>query len=197
MIVLPYILIHAWTSQRMPRRLQRQCPRTPAPKGRVPRQARLRSPESVNLKGSRPEVPPAEAKPPKVNFSPKPRNWHPRAKSDTLITHSTTTLPAERTPAKAVPECLRNRPTQPLTGTPLSRKATRLGPPSGPEVEETPRNDHTFRSVKESDCEFDANHTWNRKDRILIREMEDYLGLSQEILVDVESWRLICSVRIM
>ena len=132
--------------------------------------------------------PPAQPKPPKVNFSPKPRNWHPRAKSDTMITRSTTTLRAERTLAKAVPGCLRNRPPLLLTRTPLSRKATWLGPPSdpSPKVEETPRNDHTFRSAKESDCEFDANHTWNPRDRVLIREMEEYLRRCSEILVDVE-----------
>ena len=52
-----------------------------------------------------------------------------------------------------------------------------LDPPL--EVKDTPRSDQTFHSMRESDREFDANHTWNPMECVIIRGMEDYFGRSE------------------
>ena len=66
------------------------------------------------------------------------------------------------------------------------------GPPSAPppEVEGTPPSDHTFHSARESELRYqqdecDANRSWNARERCIIRGMEDHLGRSEDILVDV------------
>ena len=72
-------------------------------------------------------------------------------------------------------------------GTPTQERQTWRGPPSAPppEVEDTPRSDHTFHSVRESDDELDANHSWNPTERVIIRGVEDYFGRSEDILVEL------------
>ena len=55
-----------------------------------------------------------------------------------------------------------------------------------PEVGESPRSD---RSVQESGSECDANHTWNPRERVIIRGMEDYLARGQRSLVEVEEFQ--------
>ena len=59
-------------------------------------------------------------------------------------------------------------------------------PPSPLEEEATPRSDHTFHSTRESDRELNANHSWNLRERVIIRGMEDYLGGSADTMVGVE-----------
>ena len=54
------------------------------------------------------------------------------------------------------------------------------------EAEDTPRCNNTFHSVKESDREFDANHSWNPRERVIIGGMGDYLERSEDILVEAE-----------
>ena len=82
----------------------------------------------------------------------------------------------ERPPVKAVPECVRNRAPPPPEVTQLQERPTWHDPPSDPppEVGGTPRSDHTFHRTKESDREFDANHSWNPRERVIIRGMEDF-----------------------
>ena len=74
--------------------------------------------------------------------------------------------------------------------TPLQGRPTWLGPPSTspPEVRDMPRSDHSFYGVKESSRDFDANHRRNPMERVIIRGVEDYLGRSEEILVEGEEF---------
>ena len=84
----------------------------------------------------------------------------------------------KRTPLKAVPETVRNMAPPALGGTPPQKRQTWPGPPSDHHLRwrDTPRSDHTFHSIRESDRVFDANPSWNPKERVIIRGMEDYLG---------------------
>ena len=85
----------------------------------------------------------------------------------------------KRTPSNSVPENLRN-------GAPLAAAGTQMwpGPPPAPpsEVEDTPRSDHTFHTVRDSDRKLDANHSSNPRESFIIRWIEDYLGRSEDIM---------------
>ena len=89
---------------------------------------------------------------------------------------------------KAVPECVRNRGPPPPEVTQLQERPTWYDPPSDPlpEVGGTQRSDHTFHTISESDREFGANHTWNPRERVTIRGMEDHHEISGSILVGGE-----------
>ena len=89
----------------------------------------------------------------------------------------------KRTPAKAVPECLRGQSSTVAKRNPFEAKTTWPGPL---EVGETSRSVHAFHSENESDRGFDANHARNPREHVFIREMEDYLTRGQRILVEVE-----------
>ena len=69
--------------------------------------------------------------------------------------------------------------------TPLQQQAIFLGPPSFPmpEVGETPWGERTFHTATESDTEFDANHAWTPRERVIIRGMEDYLTRRSEVIL--------------
>ena len=84
-------------------------------------------------------------------------------------------------PSKAVPEWARSRAPLPPEGTPLQQTGTWSSPPTDPpdEVDEMEKD-------ATSDLVFGANHAWNLRERVMIREMEDYLTKrSAEILMEV------------
>ena len=109
---------------------------------------------------------------------------HKRAKASM----ETTPVPSMSVPKGDALQSVRSRVPRAPEGTPPQEGQTWPGRPSGPppELEDTPRSDHTFHSVRESDRELDANHSWNPRERVIIRGMEDYLGRSEDIMVEVE-----------
>ena len=95
----------------------------------------------------------------------------------------------KRAPAKALPECLRNRAPPPPQGTPLQQKSDVAWPAVGPAARggrKKLRSSRPSTVQKKTDSKFDGNHAWNPRERVIIRVMEDYLGRSEEIPVEVE-----------
>ena len=69
-----------------------------------------------------------------------------------------------------------------------SRKADVAWPTVGHRrVEDTAERPH-LPQYKGSDHEFDANHSWNPRERVITRGIGDYLGRSEDIAVEVGEW---------
>ena len=81
----------------------------------------------------------------------------------------------------AVPGWVRSKARSSPEWKPLQQSATWPGLPKDPPVDV----DEMEVEDAKLDLEFDAKHAWNPRERVIIREAEDYLGRSGEILVEV------------
>ena len=87
------------------------------------------------------------------------------------------------TPVKALLKCFRDKAPQKRKGTLLQQKNDMAWPAFGPDARggrNTAERQHL--RAKKSDLEFDANHVWNPRKRVIIKGMEKTLTIRSEVI---------------